>query len=284
MSSYPSSIASINQPGSATNMDDSGYEHDSIHDQEIQEIEAIETEIGTNPKSIDDTVTPASTPTSVANFLDMVGNLIKQIGGQSHWYTAIPISLATHIAATVAHGVTGNVVGDSDVQTLTNKTINASQLVDNSIKGSKLSTSTDFGNSSKVLLNFVPRKRTTNTYDGNFTAGSWKTADVSSIVGSTAVAVMLNVVYDVNNTSARIMLADGDVGFSTSGTSPDESSGDARIQGFKSANRGASDAENRTIVVRLDSSQQFLYQIDTVTGTLTLGAYAVLGWWEPAGV
>ena len=81
--SYPSSIKTF-----TTKVDSVDYpqaEHvNSLQD----EVNAIETELGTNPRSIDDTVAPGATPTSVAAYLDMIANQLKAITGKANWYTA----------------------------------------------------------------------------------------------------------------------------------------------------------------------------------------------------
>jgi hypothetical protein len=56
-----------------------------------REIEAICTELGTNPKSIS-AVTPAATPASVAQYLDMVASAIQTLVTVTNWYDgAVPI-------------------------------------------------------------------------------------------------------------------------------------------------------------------------------------------------
>lgn len=53
---------------------------------------------------------------------DIDHTLITNIGTNTH------AQIDTHIAATVAHGTTGNVVGVSDAQTLTNKTLDSTNI------------------------------------------------------------------------------------------------------------------------------------------------------------
>lgn len=57
------------------------------------EINAIETQLGTNPKTIADNVTVGATPADVADFLDMVATRLRQIIGDSAWTSAVPKSL-----------------------------------------------------------------------------------------------------------------------------------------------------------------------------------------------
>ena len=90
--SYPNSIASLTNPSASTTQDTSGVEHDVVETKQNEEVVAVETELGTNPKSIDDTVTVSATPTSVANFLDMVARRLKDIIGTS-WTTAVTRTL-----------------------------------------------------------------------------------------------------------------------------------------------------------------------------------------------
>jgi hypothetical protein len=65
---------------------------------------AIEGELGTNPKAITDTVTPGSTPASVAEYLDMAAAQLRLAIGGANWYTAPSISLATLAARTITAG------------------------------------------------------------------------------------------------------------------------------------------------------------------------------------
>jgi len=57
------------------------------HNDNYAETTAIETELGTNPKTITDGTAPAASPTSVAQYLDMVATALKTIMGSANWYT-----------------------------------------------------------------------------------------------------------------------------------------------------------------------------------------------------
>lgn len=81
MATYPSSLYSH-----TTLVDGSDYPLATHINTPAAEVVAIETELGTNPRSIDDTVTPGSSPTSVANYLDMVANLLKRVSNSANWY------------------------------------------------------------------------------------------------------------------------------------------------------------------------------------------------------
>ena len=105
--SYPDSLASLTNPGASTTQDTSGVEHDVVETKQNEEVVAIETELGTNPKSIDDTVTVSATPSSVANFLDMVARRLKDIIGTS-WTTAVSRTLnALNTLFVTEHGTDG---------------------------------------------------------------------------------------------------------------------------------------------------------------------------------
>ena len=58
------------------------------------EVVAIQTALGLDPKTIDDTAT-VGTPTDVADYLDMTATRLKGIVGGVSWQTAVPASLTT---------------------------------------------------------------------------------------------------------------------------------------------------------------------------------------------
>ena len=91
MADYPNSLHTH-----TTLVDGSDYPKAADINLPAAEIIAIETELGTNPKSIDDTVSPGATPASVAAYLDMLANIVKIITGAANWYSA-----AVAIASTV---------------------------------------------------------------------------------------------------------------------------------------------------------------------------------------
>lgn len=66
------------------------------------EINAIETQLGTNPKTIVDNATVGATPSDVANFLDMVATRLRQIIGDSSWTSTVPKSLTQLVTEKMA--------------------------------------------------------------------------------------------------------------------------------------------------------------------------------------
>lgn len=95
MATYPSGIFS---PTTLTdNVDDVLASHQNSPNQEIV---AIETELGVNAKVIDDTVAPGSTPSSVANYLDMVATILKAISGAANWHAANVAAIMKSIGTT----------------------------------------------------------------------------------------------------------------------------------------------------------------------------------------
>lgn len=70
-----------------------------------------------------------SLATSSAGEMERIRYVIKQITGKSQWYIDPDTDLATHYAATAIHGATGAVVGTTNTQTLTNKTLTAPKIV-----------------------------------------------------------------------------------------------------------------------------------------------------------
>lgn len=84
MADYPSKLPILPIVGA------NNYPRSALLNAAYREIEAICTELGTNPKSISPTA-PGATPTSVANALDMLAQIIKSLGGGSTWYgSAVP--------------------------------------------------------------------------------------------------------------------------------------------------------------------------------------------------
>lgn len=83
MATYPSGIYS---PTTLTDgVDDVLASHQNTPNAEIV---AIETAIGINPTTIDDTVGSTASPASVAAYLDMVANIVKTISGSTTWVNA----------------------------------------------------------------------------------------------------------------------------------------------------------------------------------------------------
>lgn len=127
MASYPSAIKNFTNPTSADYQDGVGVLHATQHTDINDEVAAIETELGTTPKA--PTLTsPASSASDVAELLGMVLQQLKNISGETNWYDAVGTSLNTHVAATAVHGATGAVVGTTNAQTLTNKTLTSPDI------------------------------------------------------------------------------------------------------------------------------------------------------------
>jgi len=82
MADYPNSIPTFTTL--TDNVDDVLASHQNVPNGEIN---AIATELGTNPKTITDATSPAASPSSVAQYLDMVATAIKTITGAANWYT-----------------------------------------------------------------------------------------------------------------------------------------------------------------------------------------------------
>jgi hypothetical protein len=71
-------------------------------------IVATQTELGAAPKTIDDTVSPGASPSSVANYIDMVANILKTITGAANWYSSAVAAIMKSIGTTK-----GDVIGFS---------------------------------------------------------------------------------------------------------------------------------------------------------------------------
>jgi len=103
--SYPSSIKTF-----TAKVDAVDYPQ-AVHVNDLQdEVNAIETELGTAPKTIDDTTAPGASPASVAVYLDMIANQIKAITGKANWYTAPVASLETGFLRLAGGTMTGALV------------------------------------------------------------------------------------------------------------------------------------------------------------------------------
>lgn len=127
MADYPASLYSH-----TTLVDGSDYPQAADVNAPANEVVAIETELGTNPKSIDDTVSPGATPASVAAYLDMLANIVKTITGAANWYSAA-VSVLTGTMTLTNKRITPRVVavtpaaepainiGNGDVFTITSQ-------------------------------------------------------------------------------------------------------------------------------------------------------------------
>lgn len=83
------------------------------------EIVAIETELGTNPKSIDDTVTATSSPASVAAALDMIAYLLKTLTLSSNWYSATTIRHKPRVTSEASSATPTINTDNSDIHQIT---------------------------------------------------------------------------------------------------------------------------------------------------------------------
>jgi hypothetical protein len=93
MATYPNAVPALTRV--VDGVDDIIAAHQNL---KADEIEAIATELGVNPRSIDDTIAAGASPASVAAFLDMVATLLKSITSAAHWYDATAIAAATAAA------------------------------------------------------------------------------------------------------------------------------------------------------------------------------------------
>lgn len=87
MADYPNTLPTFPVHGAKTE-----YPKSADRNVPNREIEAICAELGVNPKTITDATTPASTPASVAAYLDMLATIFKTMTGATNWYgSAVPI-------------------------------------------------------------------------------------------------------------------------------------------------------------------------------------------------
>lgn len=87
MASYPGAIKSFVQQADLVDTIDAADINEAY-----DEIEAIETELGTAPSTLDDTVAPEASPADVADVLDQFATAIKTLFSAANWY-ATPVAI-----------------------------------------------------------------------------------------------------------------------------------------------------------------------------------------------
>jgi len=84
-------------------------------------------------RMVDQAQVPSGSTGTLTQLFSWLANRIKAITGKTNWYDAPDTTLAaakSHMDATTAHGTTGAVVGTTDTQTLTNKTLTTPAIAD----------------------------------------------------------------------------------------------------------------------------------------------------------
>lgn len=121
MADYPSNVKTFTNLNENSMMDDSGLEGDVVINRIQDEVSAIETELGTDPKTITEATSPSASPSSVAEFLDMVATQLKAISGASHWYSAVETSLSSVVtsAASIASSLSSHTSDTSNPHSVT---------------------------------------------------------------------------------------------------------------------------------------------------------------------
>lgn len=115
---YPSAIHTpIDVPSfAASALGGTSPTHTAVEGKQEAEIVAMQTALGINPTTVTEATTPTATPSTIAEFMDMVATQLKAISGGTNWYSSIGTSLATHVANTSnPHSVTKSQVGLSAV-------------------------------------------------------------------------------------------------------------------------------------------------------------------------
>lgn len=92
--SYPGAIKSFTTKVNLVDTIDAA----DVNDLQL-EVAAVETELGIDPRTIDDTVTPEATPADVADVLDQFANALKVITGAANWYSPVAALLESDFAA-----------------------------------------------------------------------------------------------------------------------------------------------------------------------------------------
>lgn len=108
MAEYPSAIHTADITPSPSNLGTAPVPHRTLHNNDEQEIEAIETELGENARQIDDTVTVTTTPATVKEKTDVLARRITDIIGTFTGAVALTLTqVATKFDATTGHKHTG---------------------------------------------------------------------------------------------------------------------------------------------------------------------------------
>jgi hypothetical protein len=144
---------------------------------------------------IGDNTVNGSTGNTITDRIASVASDVSTVAGD----------LSTHISDTSAHGVTGNVVGDTDAQTLTNKTLGTGTVLSADVDANG-NTITDLG------LPAVDSDAATKGYaDGILSdhASDTSTHGVGEIVGTTEVQTLTNKVLGATSSLGADLDADG---------------------------------------------------------------------------
>lgn len=178
---YPTDIDSFTDPNSIDYLNSPS--HSALHQSINTAVEAVETKLGINGSPVNSTVdyklsgiaagdkaasvsgaeqltnknlsnpilTGNITGTGVLDEDDMISNSAQKIATQQSIKAYVDNSLVVHAALTITHGATGAIVGTTNYQTLTNKTL-TSPILNGNLTGTAILNENDMASNSDVKV------------------------------------------------------------------------------------------------------------------------------------
>lgn len=199
-----------------------------------------------------------SLATTLAKELEHIRFILEQITGEANWYIDPDTDLATtfaHFSDTTTHGTTGDIVGTTDTQVLTNKTLTTPTI------GSFVNATHDHQDAAGGGVVGINLQTETDTTSGT-------THDYTSIASTVKrITIMFNGVSTSGGDDIWLQLGDSG-GFETSGYvgAVSELTATAAIQAHVSAfvlsvTHGATDVLHGKIELNLENASTFTWTI-----------------------
>lgn len=96
MPQYPNSIPVMSTVNASSTDPMLKYPHARHINSIFREMEGITRVLGTNPRLVDDSISPSPNPETVAEYIDMLANIFKNISGRVTWdQAALPLRQLT---------------------------------------------------------------------------------------------------------------------------------------------------------------------------------------------